>query len=168
MWWVPSYKVFTSVGRYSEIKRICKLTTSHPPVHNLTPQERSPLNSLINNTTIIIKPSEKGGGIVIQDRDTYLSEAHSILSEKKHLYLPPSDPLSQFCAEAQTLVKQALSDGIINKAEAFFLSREYYHTPCFYHLPKIHKDLENPPGPPTVAAMESITRFFSIYIDHFL
>lgn len=40
--------------------------------------------------------------------------------------------------------------------------------PYFYHLPKIHKNPVNPPGHPIVAAINSITSGFSLYVDQFL
>lgn len=80
----------------------------------------------------------------------------------------PVNPIFQFSLEATTLVNKALTDEIISKSEALFLKKNFYKVPYFYYLPKIHKDLTHPPGHPIVAAMESVTSGFSIYIDQFL
>lgn len=40
--------------------------------------------------------------------------------------------------------------------------------PLYYHLPKIHKLLTNPPGHPIIAGIGSLTRPMSQYIDQFL
>lgn len=70
---------------------MCKSTTLHPPIHNLTKQERSSLNNFTNNTTIIIKPADKGGGIVIKNRDSYLNEAYRLLSDTNSYTRLPSN-----------------------------------------------------------------------------
>lgn len=40
--------------------------------------------------------------------------------------------------------------------------------PIYYHLPKIHKDITNPPGRPIIASINSLTSHVSKYIDIFL
>lgn len=124
---------------------MCKSTPPYRFQNKLTPQEVSSLNNLTKNTSIIIKSADKGGSIVIQNQDTYLNEAHRLLSDTNTYTRLHGDPLPQFSIEAKLLVKQALNYNIISKAEASFLSREYYNTPYFYHLPK---DSHNPLGRP--------------------
>lgn len=62
----------------------------------------------------------------------------------------------------------APKEGIISKTEVAFPLGDSYSTPYFYHLPKIHKSFTNPSGFPKVVAMESITNYFSIYVNHYL
>lgn len=38
--------------------------------------EKSAINSLMQDTNIIIKNADKGGKVVIQNKKTYLEEAH--------------------------------------------------------------------------------------------
>lgn len=38
----------------------------------------------------------------------------------------------------------------------------------FYMLPKVHKDLENPPGRPIISGNDSITEPASKYVDYFI
>lgn len=90
-----------------------------------------------------------------------MKEACRLLSDTTTYTRLPIDPLPQFSKEAQTLVKQALNDDIINKAESFFLSREYYNT-------QIHKDSNNPPWSPHCSHNGECHQFISIYNDHFL
>ena len=42
--------------------------------NNLSPEERLVLKQLEENENIILKPSDKGGGRVIMDRDHYIDE----------------------------------------------------------------------------------------------
>lgn len=57
---------------------------------------------------------------------------------------------------------------ILEKFEVSFLIKDFYFTPYFYHIPKIHKSLSNPPGRPIIATMDSITSGLSKYIDFYL
>lgn len=48
------------------------------------------------------------------------------------------------------------------------MRRDFYSMSYFYHLPKVHKDQQHPPGRSIVASMNSVTSVFSLYIDFFL
>lgn len=80
----------------------------------------------------------------------------------------PHYPLPEFSVEASHFTERALDEGIISQAEAAFLQRHFYKATYFYHLLKVHKNLNNPLGRPIVSAMDSVTTGFSIYIDQFL
>lgn len=45
--------------------------------YNITLQERQALNALRNDNQIIIKPADKGGGIVIRTRSDYETEINN-------------------------------------------------------------------------------------------
>ena len=49
----------------------------------LTKKERLALNSLRNDTSIIIKEADKGSGVVAWDREDYLKEAEKQLGDKE-------------------------------------------------------------------------------------
>ena len=49
---------------------------------NLAKEERHALYSLRDNTSIIIKEADKGSGIVVWDREDYLTEARIQLKDK--------------------------------------------------------------------------------------
>ena len=49
--------------------------------HNVTKEERNAIESLRNDTSIIIKEADKGSGIVVWDREDYLREAESQLGD---------------------------------------------------------------------------------------
>lgn len=53
----------------------------------------------------------------------------------------------------------------LSKTEAAFFRKAFFQVPYFYHLPKIHKDIENPTR---IGSMDSITSSYSLYRDHFL
>lgn len=154
---------------YSDFIKMCNTNREHIYIKsNLSPLERQALEQLTLNQSIVIKPADKGGSIVIQEKDDYVRESRRLLSDTNTYSILSSDPTSQFALEVATLVNRALTEKIISKSEASFITKNFYKVPYFYHLPKIHKDLTNPPGRPIVAAMDSVTSGFSIYIDQFL
>ena len=50
--------------------------------NNLSKEERDALYSLKNDSTIVIKGTDKGFGVVVWDRKDYLKDAHKQLSDK--------------------------------------------------------------------------------------
>jgi len=51
--------------------------------HNITREERKAIDSLRNDTSIIIKEADKGSCVVVWDRDDYLKEAGKQLGDEK-------------------------------------------------------------------------------------
>lgn len=52
--------------------------------------------------------------------------------------------------------------------KAEYLNPTSYHTPVIYFLPKIHKDINNPPGRPIVNGVDSLSSRLGQYLDIFL
>lgn len=73
--------------------------------------------------------------------------------------------MADFAKESDILISAAFQEGIITKMESSFLRKAFYQIPYFYHLQKIHTNLQHPPGRPIVAAMDNVTTGFSLYID---
>ena len=71
---------------------------------NLTTQEQQALRDLQNDKTIVIKPADKGSAIVIWDRDDYLKEADSQLSDSEVYEECEADPLP----ELQNIISDTL------------------------------------------------------------
>lgn len=154
---------------FADIKKLC----SHPSPRNpnlgqLTPPEHLALISLADNKDLIIKTADKGGGVVIMDRDNYIKEAYHLLADTSTYRKLTKDPLPEFKLELNLLVERATKSHILEKSEASFLIKDFYCTPYFYHIPKVHKSLDNPPGRPIIAAIDSLTSGLSKYIDHYL
>lgn len=135
---------------------------------SLTPKEMTALKALTLNNDVIIKTADNGGGIVIQNRSDYVREAERLLADSSSYRKLRSDPLPGYQKEINLLIDGAIQQNIINKNEASFLQRDFYRTPYFYHIPKIHKNQTNPPGRPIIAAIDSVTSGLSKYIDHHL
>ena len=113
---------------------------------NLTREEKVALNNLRSDHTIIIKEADKGSGVVVWDREDYISEAKNQLMDPGVYQKFNNDP--------STLVQRVINDAISNIEERGDIEEktlEYFmvNNPKlgrFYLLPKIHKRLSSVPG----------------------
>jgi hypothetical protein len=132
---------------------------------NLTSKESKALKRLKNRRDIIFKPADKGGGLVILSIEQYEQEALKQLNNPKHYR--PSDP------SEMSHLRQKIADNINKHNLTGALptnSAKYLNVPNstpgkFYLLPKVHKDLINPPGRPIVAGNNHPTERISQYVD---
>ena len=75
---IESYKTLT----LNNIQQA--LTKTPKPRYNLKLKERKAIKSLKDNPNIVIKPADKGGAIVIMNKEDYVKECLRQLSDKKH------------------------------------------------------------------------------------
>ncbi len=135
---------------------------------NLTSGQYKALDSLKNNSKIIIKPADKGSNVVILNKKDYIQEGLRQLHNTDFYAPQPSDLTSDFHDEVQSYVQKMYDEGEIDKKCYKYLSQPGLKTPNFYMLPKIHKSLEQPPGRPIVASIDSPTEKISHLDDTIL
>ena len=76
--------------------------------NNISKAETIALKELANTENIIIKPADKGGSVVIQNRHDYLDEGFRKLSDV-NFYSEQNDHLSlQFHSEITTILDEML------------------------------------------------------------
>ncbi|CAJ0968453.1 unnamed protein product, partial [Ranitomeya imitator] len=135
---------------------------------NLSLEEKHALTALQDNNSIIIKPANKGGALVVMDKSLYLSEIKRQLSDRS-VYCPLNkDPSYNIRHEIDVILHKYSSLGVLDKKTCNFLTNNNPITTVFYTLPKIHKNLENPPGRPIVASTDSILSPLAIYLEKIL
>ena len=112
---------------------------------NLTKEERLALNSLRDDTSIIIKEADKGSGVVVWDRKDYLKEAEKQLGDKE-TYEKLSNPVSPLISIVKGCLSQVKNRGDTpnETLEYFFINKP--KPGWFYLLPKIEKRRHNVPG----------------------
>ena len=157
----------------SAIKRdvldLLKKPSRHPS--NMTPQEREALKSLTKNNNIVIQEADKGGKIVMMDRQEYIQECEKQLSNKSFYQKLDNDPNPDYISEVRRHADEMQNAEQISDGEYKLLTEhlEQIETPIFYGLPKIHKQFEKfPPLRPIVSQMKSATRRLSEFLDSFL
>ena len=127
---------------------------------NLSPAERHIIDSLSKNRSIIFKPADKGGSLVILNASDYISKAKTQLANTTHYQKIPSNPTLHNANEIPSLIQYLFCKGSIPKEFAKFLESKYPpRTPIFYGLPKIHKTN-------IVSACDSPTENLSNILDY--
>uniref|UniRef100_A0A672H0C0 Uncharacterized protein n=1 Tax=Salarias fasciatus TaxID=181472 RepID=A0A672H0C0_SALFA len=142
----------------------------HP---NIRVAQNRALNKLKKRRDIVIKPADKGGQIVLQDRHDYLVEARRKLDNLKY-YVPLQVPLQP---ATQELIKPIIQS-LYYKKYISFKQMQYLLGPdppsprYFYLLPKIHKPPASwtvphriPSGRPIISDCGSETYRIAEFID---
>lgn len=137
-------------------------------IHNLTRAERDALKELSDNKNIVIKRADKGGAVVVWGLEQYTNEANRQLQDTT-FYLPLiNNPMESLIQELKLLLYKAKEDNLISEPELKFLFHSNPRLASFYLLPKVHKNLTNPPGRPVISGNESLTEPISKYVDFFI
>lgn len=123
---------------------------------------------LSDNTSITIKPADKGGNIVLMDNATYTSMCSKILMNKNWYSKIIRDIMDRFNQEYYSLIDSTYANKVINKTIWEYIITKFPVVLTFYSLPKIHKDRLNPTGRPIISGMESIGENASRLIDEYL
>lgn len=132
------------------------------------PKLKKGLKQLCERRNLIIRPADKGGAIIVLDKDAYIREMGRILDDSDTYSRIPGDPTSVYKRELSLIVNEGSSFGILDKKESSFLIPLASRIPAIYYLPKIHKDPVDPPGRLIVSGIDSVTSRIGRYIDYHL
>lgn len=143
--------------------------------HNLSSQELGALQELKTNKSIIIKPADKGGAVVIMDKELYKNEGLRQLLNP-HYYEEIQRPLAnETVPKINNILLTLLKSGFISTKQFNFLQATHpKQQRPFYLLPKIHKPRSKwpnwnmPEGRPIVSDCGSETYHICDFIDFFL
>ncbi|CAJ0933463.1 unnamed protein product [Ranitomeya imitator] len=141
-------------------------TLFYPP--NLLVEERHSLRNLQDDKSIIIKPADKGGALVIMDKNMYISEIMRQLSDASIYKGSITHRIHQ---DIEVILRKYTNLGVLDQKTCEFSDESQPPppiTPVFYTLPKIHKNLENPPGRPIVASTDSLLSPLARYLEKIL
>lgn len=116
----------------------------------------------------MIRPADKGAGIVILDKCDYESEMLKNRNDHETYSTLSCDPTNRFKRELEGIVKQGFHDSILDKKENIYLVPLAPRIYTIYYLPKIHKSLTNPPGSPIISGIDLVTSRIGRYIDFYL
>lgn len=135
------------------------------------------MRALQRNRDIVIKSADKGGAVVVLDKEAYLTEAYRQLDNPKY-YKRLSQPIYLQNRDNIIPILDTLQVGgyITNKQLLYLIAdMDNCKARTFYLLPKIHKKPENwtipgrmPEGRPIVSDCMSESYRVSEYIDSFI
>lgn len=107
--------------------------------NNLSWDQLSLLKELNQDPTIVIKPADKGRGLVILNSDVYKAEAYKQLGDTTSYMQIEQDPTRSIARLVKIIMNETLAFDYISKDIANFLIIDFPRIPTFYLLPKIHK-----------------------------
>ena len=143
--------------------RILKYNPSRNRPRNMSNKEYKILQQLQEMKSIVIKKADKGSNVVILNRENYIQEAMRQVKNKQ-FYKECSENLTlKHHQMVQELITELLEKELISEQTYKFLSSG--GKSVFYLLPKIHKNLVNPPGRPIVSSIDCPTERISMMLD---
>ena len=146
---------------------------------NLPPEEYAALKELCKlqkEKKIVIKPCDKGAGILILDYSEYMKACYSHLTSLQSENTPYYTKVDALEVErTQTKIENILQEGISNK----IISKEEYdgmnaegkEAGRFYCNFKVHKEhnfMEAPPVRPIISGSGSVTEGIGTFVNHHL
>lgn len=126
------------------------------------------IKSLEKKKDIIIRPADKGGGVVILEKTFYHKQLVDMLGDRTTYCRLSSDPTNEYRAQLSALVEWGYSMDALNGREKNYLVPSSCRIPIIYMLPKIHKDVRVPPARPIVNGIGSVTARLGEFLDKFL
>ena len=148
---------------------------------NLPKDEIEALKELIKrqkNKEIVIKPCDKGAGIIILDYPTYMKACYEhLMSEKvmdngesKIYYVQVENiELERTKVKIKHLVKEGLENDILTKEESEAMLADEKDAAKFYCIFKVHKEHEPmtaPPPRPIVSGSGSATENIAAFVEY--
>ncbi|CAH2275768.1 solute carrier family 26, member 4 [Pelobates cultripes] len=170
-WFTPNLKEFPCIHLFVQMctNELESQISPQPQTSNLKAEERQALQELRLATEVVIKSSDKGGNIVLMQRDQYVNMCMQHLTDEMAYQILKDEPTKKFLMELQLLAQRALTDNTITQNEyRFIVSQSNITIATFYCLPKIHKDPHNPPGRPIVSGNHCLTERASQFLDKLL
>lgn len=147
-----------------------------PEKPNLTHEEETALQKLSKDTSVVIKPADKGGRVVLMDRVDYIQEGYRQLNDTNY-YQKLTTPIYHMTGELIHPILYTLKTSrFINHKQLQYLKGDPLPRPRkFYLLPKIHKPPDSwpipykvPSGRPIVSDCGSESYQTAEFIDYFL
>ena len=161
----PTFPPLLEFVRQSVITELQNCSINPVRNKNLTHSQFLAIRSLSCNSNIVIKPADKGSGIVVMNREDYIKEGERQLLDCNFYRKLDHDPTEDHCDKVSDLVNKMVDNGEITNNTKLYLTTNFDRTSQFYMLPKIHKSLINPPGRPITSGNDSPTEKISQLAD---
>ncbi|XP_043916286.1 structural maintenance of chromosomes protein 2 [Protopterus annectens] len=146
---------------YQYFSKSVKESKRCPLFYNLSKEQQKALTHISNDQSLIVRPADKGGGLVVMDTVFYNNLMFNMLSNVKE-YVPINDQ------ELDRLI-YTVHDNLYDLLMCRQLSKQLYEycliekplVPFIKGLPKMHKNKFPPPIRPLVAATMDVKNLFT-------
>ena len=134
---------------------------------NLTLSEKKAFKNLSQNMVIIIKPANKGWGVVLLNTKDCVFEAQRQILHTNFYQRLDTDVTQQYAGEINDLILNICNNGEIDSQCYRLLEKMNLKLSRCYMLPKIHKNTL-PPQVNLLFLLSEAPQEKSAFIDHFL
>ena len=136
---------------------------------NMSKDEQNALRTLQSRRDIVIKPADKGGAIVLWNKELYLQECYRQLNNTNFYRKLNKDNTLTHNNKVKKIVNELIEQqSLPPEAKVLAIPPSELGAPTFYLLPKIHKmktPSDTPPGRPIVSACSCPTERISAFLD---
>ena len=160
--------VIKELKKLADTGSVESLTSSNQKKKNFSQRHWQAVKDLRADPTIIIKPSDKGGNVVVLSKKLYEQEALRQLSDSTCYEKITKEQYRTTERKYGDLIQKWYEKGLLDIEEFLYLQSKNAVIPTFYHIPKIHKDSKKPPGRPIVSSKGSLLEHMSVFVDYFL
>ena len=115
------------------------LRNAKAPKSNVSKDERSAINKLSKDKTILVMPADKGRSTVIIGVDDYEKKVQDLLNDDKTYELLPTDPSAKYKRKLIATLARLKQEGKIDESQYRLLYPTTANTPRLYCTTKIHK-----------------------------
>lgn len=153
----------------NEVSQLLGKKRQYKVSNNLPKTQRIALRELQQDLSIVVQSVDKGGAIVLQDRDAYIGEIYRRLDNVDFYQKLTGNPISDFKNRIHSVLSHYLDTGDISKHKYEYMKVGHRVIPVIYTLPKVHKNYDTvPPGRPIISGIGSLTEKISSFVDYFL
>ena len=133
----PKYRNLALEKCIDNLHNIPVTKRNHNITYNISMAERNAIQTLANNDYIVIKEADKGGAIVIMDKENYKKIVETLLSDTGHHKELRTDPSKTDKIKYSKFLKKYKD--LLTEKEFDYLTNFEMKLSNFYGLPKVHK-----------------------------
>jgi len=129
--WLDLYIEMVKNDIVNSLKKVGKM--------NVTVEEQKAFQSLLHNKDIVIRPADKGSGIVVLDKTDYISSLQNEMTESDSYEESENDLTQKSMKEVRKLVNSMSKNGTVTKDMKQYLLPRYPRAGSLKGNPKLHK-----------------------------
>ncbi len=154
-------------------KAVHILENARPPKPNLTPIQYTALKSLREDENRLFIPADKGNTIVAMDRKMYEQSVAEIVHSDDYELLR-NNPTTSFSDKFLKILRKLfvrnrkVQEDLVSPKEYWKIHTSEGAIPCFYGLPKTHKDRIPPPLRPIVPQIDAFDETLQKHLSRIL
>ncbi|XP_043921604.1 ATP-binding cassette sub-family A member 13-like [Protopterus annectens] len=126
---------------------------------NLSRHEKCALKELENDTRLTIRPADKGGLIVVLDKNWYEAQMFAILCDSSFYEELDAEHIFAHIGDVHVVLKGLLEEQLIDEKLLDYFLVDKPTIPILQGLPKVHKSTSNPPMRPIVSSRDVVSLF---------